>query len=69
MMLRTQLHYSQVDRNSTKKFRLQDQILSMSAMLTLQKDFKTGDADVGIGFDPLVIPFIPKPSTLKTENS
>eukprot|EP00957_Ditylum_brightwellii_P008626 654641-Ditylum_brightwellii.AAC.1 len=41
----------------------------MSAILTLQKHFKTVDAEVESDFDPLVIPFIPKPSTLKNENS
>eukprot|EP00957_Ditylum_brightwellii_P106639 8135916-Ditylum_brightwellii.AAC.1 len=41
----------------------------MSSMLTLYKHFKTADAEVGSGFDPSVIPFIPKTSTVKTENS
>eukprot|EP00957_Ditylum_brightwellii_P111844 8530517-Ditylum_brightwellii.AAC.1 len=40
----------------------------MSAMLTQQKHFKMADAEVGSDFDPLAIHFIPKPSTLKTEN-
>jgi hypothetical protein len=38
-------------------------------MPTLQKHFKTSDAKVGSGFNCLATPFIPKPSTLKTENS
>eukprot|EP00957_Ditylum_brightwellii_P034167 2589187-Ditylum_brightwellii.AAC.1 len=41
----------------------------MSTMLALQKHFKTANAEVGSCFNSLVIPFIPKPSTLKTENS
>eukprot|EP00957_Ditylum_brightwellii_P205177 15342661-Ditylum_brightwellii.AAC.3 len=38
-------------------------------MLTLCKHLKTADAEVGSGFDPSAISFIPKPPTLKTENS
>eukprot|EP00957_Ditylum_brightwellii_P157408 11980505-Ditylum_brightwellii.AAC.1 len=41
----------------------------MSGMQTLCKHFKTAGAEVGSGFDPLAIPFIPKISTLKVENS
>eukprot|EP00957_Ditylum_brightwellii_P105982 8084287-Ditylum_brightwellii.AAC.1 len=37
-------------------------------MHTLCKHFKTADAEVGSGFDPPVIAFIPKPSNLKIEN-
>eukprot|EP00957_Ditylum_brightwellii_P180125 13721010-Ditylum_brightwellii.AAC.1 len=38
-------------------------------MLTLCKHFKIANAEVGSGFDPPAITFIPKTSTLKTENS
>eukprot|EP00957_Ditylum_brightwellii_P139937 10663623-Ditylum_brightwellii.AAC.1 len=41
----------------------------MSALLALYKHFKMVDAQVRSGFDPPAIPFIPKISTLKTENS
>eukprot|EP00957_Ditylum_brightwellii_P190243 14480615-Ditylum_brightwellii.AAC.1 len=41
----------------------------MSRMQTLHKHFKMTDAEVGSGFDAPVIHFIPKPSTLKVENS
>ena len=41
----------------------------MSGIHTLHKHFKMADAKVGSGFDPPVICFIPKPSTLKVENS
>eukprot|EP00957_Ditylum_brightwellii_P143199 10910978-Ditylum_brightwellii.AAC.1 len=41
----------------------------MSRMQNLCKHFKTADADVGSGFDPFAIPFIPKTSTLKVKNS
>eukprot|EP00957_Ditylum_brightwellii_P014641 1103231-Ditylum_brightwellii.AAC.1 len=41
----------------------------MSGLQTLPKHFKTADAEIVSGFDPPVIPFIPKPSTLKSKNS
>eukprot|EP00957_Ditylum_brightwellii_P142396 10849173-Ditylum_brightwellii.AAC.1 len=41
----------------------------MSGLQTLHKHFKTADAEVGSGFNPPVIPFIPKPTTLKIKNS
>eukprot|EP00957_Ditylum_brightwellii_P144631 11017859-Ditylum_brightwellii.AAC.1 len=41
----------------------------MSGMQMLCKHFKMADAEVGSGFDPPVIPFIPNLSPLKLENS
>eukprot|EP00957_Ditylum_brightwellii_P032925 2496557-Ditylum_brightwellii.AAC.1 len=40
----------------------------MSSLQTICKHFKITDAEVGSGFDPPAIPFLPKPSILKVEN-
>eukprot|EP00957_Ditylum_brightwellii_P047351 3597434-Ditylum_brightwellii.AAC.1 len=41
----------------------------MSVVQSLHRHFKTADAKVGSGLDTQAIPFIPKASTLKTDNA
>eukprot|EP00957_Ditylum_brightwellii_P068008 5163356-Ditylum_brightwellii.AAC.1 len=41
----------------------------MSVLVNLQKHYKAKDAESGSNFDPPAIPFIPKASSLKTENA
>eukprot|EP00957_Ditylum_brightwellii_P168928 12857772-Ditylum_brightwellii.AAC.1 len=41
----------------------------MSVLVNLRKHYKAKDAESSSGFDPPAIPFIPRPSSLKTENA
>eukprot|EP00957_Ditylum_brightwellii_P048522 3681988-Ditylum_brightwellii.AAC.1 len=41
----------------------------MLVLVNLCKHYKSKDAESGSGFDPLAIPFIPRASSLKTENA
>eukprot|EP00957_Ditylum_brightwellii_P111586 8511306-Ditylum_brightwellii.AAC.1 len=41
----------------------------MSVLMNLSKHYKPKDAESGSGFNPLAIPFIPRASSLKTENA
>jgi hypothetical protein len=41
----------------------------MSVLVNLRKHYQAKDAESGSGFDPPAIPFIPKASSLKTENA
>eukprot|EP00957_Ditylum_brightwellii_P129551 9881631-Ditylum_brightwellii.AAC.1 len=41
----------------------------MSVLVNLQKHYKAKDAESGSGFDPPVIPFIPRASSLQLENA
>eukprot|EP00957_Ditylum_brightwellii_P005240 399910-Ditylum_brightwellii.AAC.1 len=41
----------------------------MSVLVNLHKHYKSKDAESGSGFDPPAILFIPRASSLKTENT
>eukprot|EP00957_Ditylum_brightwellii_P149873 11414338-Ditylum_brightwellii.AAC.1 len=41
----------------------------MLVLVNLRKHYKSKDAESGSGFDPPAIPFIPRASSLKTENA
>eukprot|EP00957_Ditylum_brightwellii_P197558 15050913-Ditylum_brightwellii.AAC.1 len=41
----------------------------MSVVQNICKHFKTADVEVGSGFDPPVIPFVPKTTNLKADNA